>query len=678
MPQKVSKEIKDKIERLRETIDHHRHCYHVLDQPEVEDEVYDSLMEELISLERTYPKLSSPTSPSVRVGAEPLEHFKKVRHEVLQWSFDNAFSDDDLRAWEERIQRILKKEGSKTKTQYTAELKIDGLKIILTYKNGVFTHGATRGDGVIGEDVTQNLKTIGSIPLVLPQKINITVGGEAWLPKRELTRINKERKKDKEPLFANPRNAAAGTIRQLDPKVVSGRRLDSFIYDIEHISSGDDAVENPQSQSEELKLLKKLGFKVNNHVSTCPDLKSVISFYNRWVKKRDKEEYEIDGVVVKVDSIEQQERLGFTAKAPRFAIALKFPAEQVTTMVEDIALQVGRTGVLTPVAHLKPVLVAGSVVSRATLHNEDEIKRLDVRVGDTIVLQKAGDVIPDIVRVVTELRSGKEKPYVFSKHVPECGNGGAIERIPGQAAWRCVNKHSFAQQRRKFHHFVSKKALNIDGLGPNIVDVLLEQGLINSLDDFFTLKPGDLEGLPGFAEKSIENLLAAIEASRRTTLARFLFGISIPQVGEETARDIAAHFGTIERLKSASLEELEQIEGVGEIVANSVYTWFKNKDNQVLLKKLQIHLTIEKTKISKRLSGKLSGKTFVLTGTLTSFSRDDAGEQIRSRGGKVSSSVSKNTDYVVAGADPGSKYTQAKKLGVSILSEESFSKLLKA
>lgn len=676
MAKAVSKEVTEKIKKLRDTIDHHRYCYHVLDQPEIEDTVYDSLMGELIELEKQYPTLKSPTSPSMRVGDKPLEQFSKVRHITRQWSFDNVFDKEEFLAWEERIQRMLGKEGSHSPISYTAELKIDGLKIILTYENGVLVRGATRGDGVTGEDVTQNLKTIGSIPLTLKQNVNIVVGGEAWLSDAELARINKERKKQNEPLFANPRNAAAGAIRQLDPKVAASRRLNSFIYDIEQISSGDDTVEEPKTQYDELELLRKLGFKVNKHYALCESAAAVCAYYDRWVKKKEKEEYGIDGVVVKVNSIEQQQALGHTAKAPRFAVAFKFPAEQVTTVVEDIVLQVGRTGVLTPVAHLKPILVAGSIVSRATLHNEDEIKRLDVRIGDTVVLQKAGDVIPDVVRVMTELRSKKEKPYTFPKRVPECGGDGRIERIEGQAAWRCVNKDSFAQRRRKFHHFVSKKALNVEGLGPNIVDVLLEKGLVNSLDDFFTLRAGDLDGLPGFQERSVNNLLEAIEKSRTVPLARLLFGLSIPQVGEETARDIASHFGSLERLQRASIEALEVIEGVGDIVAHSVHEWFADTDNKALLKRLEKHITIE-VPIAKMHAGKLKGKTFVLTGTLSSLSRDEAGERIRSLGGKVSSSVSKNTNYVVAGDDPGSKYERAKTLGVPILKEREFARMIK-
>jgi DNA ligase (NAD+) len=672
----VPKGIKNRIEKLRAIIDHHHYRYHVLDQPEISDEAYDSLMRELIEIEAQYPDLKTSTSPSARVGAEPLEHFNKVHHDVRQWSFDNVFSDDEFRAWDEKVRRALGKETGENHSsiEYTVELKIDGLKIILTYDNGVLVRGATRGDGITGEDVTQNLRTIGSVPLALQKKISVVVGGEAWLSHKEFKRINEERKRLGEPLFANPRNAAAGTIRQLDSKKVAERKLDSFIYDIERIESGDERISIPRTQFDELVLLNELGFKVNPSFQICKSVGEVISYYNTWSKKRSKENVDIDGVVVKVNDVSFQRVLGYTGKSPRFAIAFKFPAEQVTTIVEDIVLQVGRTGVLTPVAHLKPVLVAGSTVSRATLHNEDEIKRLDVRIGDTVVIQKAGDVIPDIVRVLVELRTGKEKPYVFPKTVAACGGDGRIERVPGQAAWRCVSKDSFAQQQRKVHHFVSRKALDIDGLGPNIVNMLLEEGLTQTFDDLFTLTYGDLEGLPHFQEKSITNLLEAIKKGSVTTLPRLLFGLSIAHVGEETARDIAQHFDSLESIAVASREELVAIPGVGPIVANSVHAWFRDSENAKILKRLIKHLTIQNEQ--EVATDTLSGKTFVLTGSLERFTRDEAADAIRKRGGTVSSSVSRKTDYVVAGKDPGSKFDQAHRLGVSVLDEEAFTQLL--
>jgi len=673
----VPRDIRERAAQLRKTTTYHAHCYHVLDAPEISDAAYDSLVRELEGIERTYPQLITPTSPTQRVGDRPLESFAKVRHTVRQWSFDNVFNEDEFRAWDERVKRMLAKEMGKSLPHvgYTCELKIDGLKIILNYENGIYVQGATRGDGVIGEDVTQNLKTIGSIPLELPKKIDIVVGGEAWLSHKEFARINRERKQEEEPEFANPRNAAAGTIRQLDPRVVAKRKLDSFIYDIERAMAHDGDVSVPRTQFEELELLRELGFKVNRAYKLCKNVEDVIAYYNTWIKKRDREDVDIDGVVVKVNEVTLQQVLGYTGKAPRFAVAFKFPAEQVTTVVENIVLQVGRTGVLTPVAHLKPIVVAGSTVSRATLHNEDEIKRLDVRVGDTVVLQKAGDVIPDIVRVVTDLRTGKEKPYVFPKRVAACGGDGRIERIPGQAAWRCASRDSFEQQKRRFQYFVSKSAFNIDGLGPNIVASLLENGIVTSFDDIFTVRAGDLEGLPGFGEKSIENLLASIEKGRRVTLSRLIIGLSIEHVGEETAHDLAAHFRTLEKLQRASKEELEEVSGVGEKVADSLYRWFRDKQNKSLLTRLLKHVTIALNEGPS--FGTLSGKIFVLTGTLEELSRDQAKEKIRERGGNVSSTVSAKTDYVVSGKDPGSKQEKAHELGVAILDEQAFLKLLK-
>ena len=665
----------ERYEKLIKLIDHHRYLYHVLDKPEISDEAYDSLMKELIEIEIKNPKLVSPFSPSVRVGGETLKEFKKVKHEVRQWSFDDVFDYEELQKWEEKIKRMIEKEPAlkNEKLDYCVELKIDGLKIILTYKDGKFVQGATRGDGQIGENVTENLKTIQSIPFVLSDEIDLIVVGEAWLNKKELERINKEREKTGEPLFANTRNAGAGSIRQLDPKVTAKRKLDTFIYDLDKISG--EAM--PKTQGGEIELLKKLGFKTNPHFKIFDSLLGVQKFYEEWTKKKDTLDYGLDGVVIKVNSRLIQEKLGYTGKTPRWGVAYKFPAEQVTTVVEDIVLQVGRTGVLTPVAHLRPVKVAGSTVSRATLHNEDEIKRLDVRVGDTVVLQKAGDVIPDIVTVLKDLRTGKEKPYTFPKFVPDCGGDGRIERVPGQAAWRCVSKDSFAQKRRKFYHFVSKKAFNIDGCGPKIIDVLLDNNLITSFEDLFTLKRGDLLALPRFAEKSVDNLLTSIENARKITLPRFLVGLSIPQVGEETTIDLSKHFGTIEKLSSATFDDLQSLNGVGPIVAQAVVDWFANKENKKVLQGLLKEVKIISVVASGTKQSSLAGQTFVLTGSLKTMSRDEAKDKIRALGGEVSSSVSKNTTYVVAGAEAGSKLDKAQELGVKVLTEDEFINLIK-
>lgn len=676
----VPKEIKERYDKLVKTIDHYRYLYHVLDKPNITDESYDSLMHELVDIEEKYPKLRTPESPSQRVGGESLSEFKKVKHEVKQWSFDDCFSPDGLKKWDEKVRRMISKELSlkNEKIEYCCELKIDGLKIILTYKDGKFVQGATRGDGMIGEDVTSNLKTINSIPLVLSKTVDLIVVGECWLSKNELKRINKEREKKGEQLFANTRNAAAGSIRQLDPKIAANRKLSSFIYDIDKISlptQADDLL--PETQDKELELISSLSFKTNPHHEVFNSLDGVEKYYKHWSKNKEKLDYGLDGIVIKINSRKIQEALGYTGKSPRWGIAYKFPAEQVTTIVEDIVFQVGRTGVITPVAHLKPVLVAGSTVSRATLHNEDEIKRLDIRIGDTVILQKAGDVIPDIVEVLKELRTGKEKIFIFPKKIDACGGDGSIERIPGQAAWRCVSKNSFAQQKRKFYHFVSKKAFNMDGCGPRIIDTLLDNGLIVNYDDIFTLKRGDLLSLPRFAEKSVDNLLKSIEDSRKVTLNRFIVSLSIPQVGEETAIDLAKNFDTLENIRRANIIDLQQINGVGDIVGESVYTWFSDKENSKLVDRLLKQVKIESTPRLNLGNRKFTRQSFVVTGTLSSMSRDEAKDKIRASGGDISESVSSKTSYLVVGENPGSKLEKAQRFGVKILDEKKFLDLIK-
>ena len=462
---------------------------------------------------------------------------------------------------------------------------------------------------------------------------------------------------------------AAGSLRQLDPKITATRRLNSFIYDIELYSQ-----KIPDNQSDELLLLKDLGFSINENFAVFKDISGVHKFYETWAKKKNKLGYGLDGIVIKINSRKIQDALGYTGKSPRWGVAYKFPAEQVTTKVEDIVLQVGRTGVLTPVAVLTPVLVSGSTVSRATLHNEDEINRLDVRVGDTVILQKAGDVIPDIVSVVKDLRTGKEKKFVWPTHVAQCGGNGRIERIPGQAAWRCVNKNSYEQQKRKFYHFVGKHAFDIEEMGPKVIDLLLDNNLIAEYADIFALKKGDILALPRFAEKSADNLLQAVERAKKVTLSRFLVGLSIPQVGEETAIDLTNHFKTIDKLQQVKFGELEAISGIGPIVAKSVIDFFAQSENKKIVKNLLKYVRMEKEK--QKVSNILFGKTFVITGTLSGMSRDEAKEKIRERGGSVSESVSKEIDYMVVGENPGSKYEKAQELGLNILREEEFSKLL--
>jgi len=667
---KIPSETKGRYNLLKESVKKHGYLYHTLDKPEISDEAYDSLLREIIEIEEKYPEIKTKDSPNERVGGEPLKEFTKVQHKTSQWSFDDAFTFEDLQKWDKKTKNFIEKAGlSGEKIEYCCELKIDGLKIILTYVDGILVTGATRGDGKMGEDVTQNVKTIKSVPLKLNNNLSITVVGEAWMGKKDLEKINKERSKNGEEVFANTRNVAAGSIRQLDSKITASRNLNLFTYDIDLLEK-----EMPETQSGELELLHELGFEINQNYGVFSTLEQVEKYYKSWESKKEKLDYGLDGIVIKINSRKIQDAIGFTAKSPRWGVAYKFKAEQVTTVVEDIVLQVGRTGVLTPVAHLRPVLVAGSTVSRATLHNEDEIRRLDVRIGDTVILQKAGDVIPDIVSVVKELRTSKVKPFVWPKKVSVCGGDGSIERIPGQAAWRCVDRNSIDQIKRMFHHFVSKKAFDIEDCGPKIVDLLLEQNLISEYADIFTLKKGDLLALPRFAEKSVDNLLKSIEKSRNITLARLLVGLSIPQVGEETAIDLSKHFKNIERLRNASFSELEVLSGVGPIIAKSVVDFFSSKQNKKVVDNLLKEVKIQKEKENK--SNIFSGKKFVVTGTLSSLSRDEAKELVRQNGGLVSESVSKETSYLLCGENPGSKLEKANEFGVRVLNEKEFLALL--
>lgn len=666
----IPKDVIERLEKLKKTIEHHRFLYHVEDKEEISQEALDSLKDELYKLEEKYPELITPDSPTQRVSGKPLDSFKKIAHKVSQWSFNDAFTEEDIFDFDKRVKRFLEKENIKEDPEYVCELKIDGLKVVLEYQDGKLFSAATRGDGLVGEDVTANIKTIESVPLRLTKEVDCIVEGEVWIPKKEFERINKERQKRGEEIFSNPRNMAAGTIRQLDPKIVAERKLQVFIYDIGRINTP-----YPNYQEGELEFLRLLGFKVNKHFKFCKDIKEVINFWKNWQNKKDKQDYQIDGVVVKVNQKKLQDVLGFTGKAPRFAIAFKFPAEQVTTVVEDIVFQVGRTGVITPVAHLRPVSIAGSVVSRATLHNEDEIKRLDVRVGDTVILQKAGDVIPDIVSVLKEMRTGKEKVFVWPTHIPLCGGDGQIERIPGQAAWRCRDKNSFEQQKRKFYYFVGKSAFNIEKVGPKIIDVFLKEGLISEYADIFTLKKGDLIDLPRFGEKSVLNIIESINSRREISLSRFLISLSILNVGEETAIDIAENFKTLENICDSSEEDFLKIEGIGPIVSKSIYDFFRNKENQRIIKNLLKEVKIISENKSK--DKKLAGKTFVLTGTLPTLSRDEAKAKIRELGGDVTSSVSKETDYLLAGESTGSKYDKAIELGIKIISEGDFLEMIR-
>lgn len=667
---KAPKEVIERVHKLRKAIEQFRYDFHVRNIETLAPEALDSLKDELVKIEEKYPELITPDSPTQRVAGKVLEGFKKITHKVSQWSFNDAFTIEDIKEFDARVRRFYKAEtGENFTPTYTCELKIDGSHLVLEYEDGLFKTGATRGDGKVGEDITENVKTIESVPLRLTKPVSVIVEGEVYMPKSKLNKLNKLNKARGEKEFANARNIVAGTMRQLDTSIVASRGLSTFIYDLSLSSE-----KVPTTQEEELDYLRDLGFKVNNKHHLAKDIDEVIKFWQKWEHAKEKEDYLIDGVVLKLNDRRAQGILGYTGKAPRWAIAFKFEAEQVTTVVEEITLQIGRTGVLTPVANLKPVKVAGSTVSRATLHNEDEIKRLDVRVGDTVVIQKAGDVIPDVMRVVLELRPKNSKPYKFPTHFPLCGGDGRIKRVEGQAAYRCVAKNSFAQQRRKLSHFAGKHCFDIEGMGQKIVDQLLETGVISNFDDIFKVKYTDLESLPRWQEKSINNLLESINKARKVTLARFIAGLSIPQVGEETARDLAMHFKTAEKFENATEENLTKIEGVGPIVAKAVVNWFKDKENKKLYERLLKEVRIEKLKSLE--AKELLGKTFVLTGTLPTLSRDEAGDLIRANGGRVSSSVSKGTTYVLAGESAGEKLKKAKELGVKIINETEFKKLL--
>lgn len=668
-------EAEKRIQELRLLLEHHRYLYHTLDAPEISDEIYDSLLRELDTLEKKYPDLDHPMSPTHRVGAEPIKEFKKVKHEVAQWSYDNVFSFAELTAWEKKLLNILEKENITERPTYVAELKIDGLKIVLTYQKGVLIRAATRGDGEVGEDITENVKTIKSIPLFLSESISMTVIGEAWIDKAQLEKINKERVAEGLPIYANTRNFAAGTLRQLDSSIVAKRNIHIFAYDIEGVQG------KPifHSQWQELELLKKLGFEVNTDSRQCQTLEEVEAFYESWVESRHKKSYGIDGLVVKVNEQSLCERLGYTAKAPRFGIAYKFPAEEVTTILRAITLQVGRTGAITPVAELDPVRVAGSLVKRATLHNREEIERLDVRVGDTVSLRKAGDVIPEIFDVIKSLRPKNARKFVMSQMCPECNSVLQNEKsVSGEdsVALYCKNADCPAKHRENIIHFVSRKALNIDGLGEKILETFIDLGLVHTYADIFRLKKEDIEGLPGFGEKSAQNLIDSIIKAKKQPLDRFLYALGIRHVGEETARLLAAHIQKPEKVFDIKQEEIESLYGIGGAVAQSFTTWFKDAKNRKMYEDILSYLKIEPFSVEK-VNMSLVGKTFVLTGTLAKYSREKAGEEIRKRGGTVTNTVSSKTSFVVAGENPGSKLDDALKKDIPVLKEDEFLDLIK-
>ena len=657
------------MNKLYELIIYHRDLYYQKESPEISDEAYDAFEKELKTFEEKYPEFKKNISPTYTVGGFADALFKPVTHKVAQWSFNNAFSKEDIIDFDKRVKNFLYKDLEKNvEVEYVTELKIDGLKIVIEYNNGKLIQAATRGDGVTGENVTENILQIKDIPHTISEKKNIIVEGEVYMNRKQFDQINSDLEKKGEKIYANPRNLASGTLRQLDQSIVKERKLSAFIYDLAY------APFEIETQEQELQYLENIGLPVSKNRKVCTSIEQVMDFWETWNTKRDTYEFDIDGTVLKINKKEYQDLLGYTGKAPRFAIALKFKAQEVTTIVEDIAFQVGRTGIITPVAHLTPVTVSGSVVSRATLHNEDEIKRLDIRVGDTVVLKKAGDVIPKIISVVAELRPQKTKPFIFPQKISLCGGDGSIERIPGEVAYRCVDKGSFELQRKKLHYFASKVAFDIENMGPKVIDVLLQENLIQTPVDIFTLQKGDILALPRFGQKSVDNLFESIEKSKKISFARCITALSIDGVGEETATLLAQKFKNFKTLQTTSLEEIESIHGIGSVVAQAVSNWFLNEGNKKMIEQLLEHINIVEEKKS---SSKLEGKTFVFTGTLHTISRDQGKRFVKDNGGSVSSTVSKNTDYVVVGDDAGSKFDKAQKLGVKTVTEEEFLKMVK-
>jgi DNA ligase (NAD+) len=673
-------EAKKRIEKLKKVINHHRYLYHVLDRQEISSSALDSLKHELYKLEQQFPEFITPGSPTQRVAGEPLKEFKKVKHKIPMLSIEDVFSEKELQDWED----YLKKLSPPAHFEYFSELKIDGFAVTLIYEAGLFTIGATRGNGRVGEDVTQNLKTIESIPLKLEiqdessikaiegkvkeliEKGRIEIRGEVYMEKKAFEKFNEELKGKGEKTYANPRNLAAGSIRQLDPKLAASRPLKFLAYDV---------VTNvgQKKHSEEHQILPALGFKTDPG-KVCKNLSEIIDFWRGAAKKRETLPYLIDGIVITVNDNSLFQRLGVVGKSARGNRAFKFSPKQATTKVLDIKVQVGRTGAVTPIARLKPIEVGGVTITRATLHNEDEIKRLGVRIGDTVIVERAGDVIPIVAKVLPELRIGKEKEFHFPEICPVCGK--KLVRPAGEAVWRCLNQNCQARKREKLYYFASKKAFDIEGLGPKIIDQLFDENLISQASELFDLKEGDLIPLERFGVISAKNLVEAIQKSKKIPLARFIYALGIRHVGEETAITLSNYFGSIDKLKKASKEELEKISDIGGKVSESIYNWFQSKSNQKFIEDL-IETGI-KILPPEKVGKKLDGKTFVLTGSLETMNRSEAERKIRLLGGHPSSSVSKQTDFVVIGKEAGSKLDKAKKLGVKIISGKEFLDLIKS
>lgn len=668
-------EAQKRIEKLRETIWDLNYHYHVLDNPKVSDASYDSLFRELIDLENKFPEFFDANSPTQKVGGEPLKKFKSVPHKFPMNSLNDAFNEKEMQAWYERMVRLVGEEAIK-KSGFYCELKMDGLATSLVYENGELAYALTRGDGKVGEDITNNIKTVKTIPLKLRKESKILspenekrieIRGEVYMSTASFEALNKERQNKSEVLFANPRNAAAGSLRQLDPKVTAGRNLTFKGYALLGIDA--------KTHEEEHRLIADLGLPSDGRNKLCKNLEEVIKLWYKWEEERPRLKFQIDGMVVNINDEKLFAKLGVVGKAPRGAIAFKWPAEEVTTKVLDITVQVGRTGTLTPVAHFDPVVVAGSTVSRATLHNQDEIDKKDIRIGDTVVIRKAGDVIPEVIKSITDLRTGQETKFDMPKSCPICG--GKVERKEGEAAFRCLNKDCYAVTFRGLTHFVSKKAFDIDGLGPKIMEKLISEGLVKDASDIFTLKIGDLEPLERFAEKSAVNVVEAIDQAKGVDLARFIYALGIRNVGEETAIDLAERYQNIETIRTASLEDINSIYDIGPVVAKSIFDYLHEEKNIELIKQLVGNGV--KIKSPKKVEAKeaIRDKTFIFTGGLDAMTRDDAKALVRKYGGNVSESVSTKVDYVVAGESSGSKLDKAKKLGVAIIDEKKFLELIK-
>jgi DNA ligase (NAD+) len=652
-----------RVQQLRSQLEEHNHNYYVLDNPTISDAEYDRLMSELKTLEEAFPELSSLDSPTHRVGGKPLKEFGSVKHTLPLLSLSNAFGPEDLRDFDRRVKEVV---GNR---EYVVELKIDGLTVALTYLNGLLTTGATRGDGVSGEEITQNIKTIHSIPLKLKHPIpRLEVRGEAYMPKQSFERLNLEREENGEPTFANPRNAAAGSLRQLDPKVTASRNLKLFAYSIIFEEGAD-----IPSQEGTLHYLAEQGFLVNDQYRVCKDIEEVINICLEWGEKRNGLPYEIDGMVIKVNSFSDQEELGYTTKSPRWAIAYKFPAQQEETIIEDIFVRVGRTGVLTPTAVLKPVRVAGSTVSRATLHNTDIIRDKDIRIGDHVLIQKAGDVIPEVVEVLPNKRTGEERIFEMPSVCPECNS--EVVRLESESAHRCTGIACPAQQREGIIHFVSRDAMNIDGLGPAVISQLLDSGLIHNASDLYYLQFDELIKLERMGNKSAENLLAAIDESKNRGLAPLIFALGIRHVGARAGKLLATHFKSMNNLSKASQEELLTVAEIGPAMAQSLVTFFRQEQSREFISKL-IEAGVNMEEESKLQSETLVGKVIVVTGTLETMGRKEIEELIEAHGGKTSGSVSKKTSFVVAGENAGSKLEKAKTLGIPVISEQELLELI--